>query len=157
MVKFKLSPTSNKICLCNKIHGILDYRHCIDLDNRDLYTGVLSLKYNVADGSKPDNLIIFKDNSAANGGSNIYGTSIKSNCLVSPDGQNASYEVQADFFQFDKSSKINHSSVSSNPKRVCLCDDNGIPMCANLSYIIQHIIKRLLLVRSSICQFGTGW
>ncbi len=99
---------------------------------------VFNLKYNVADGSKPDNLIIFKDNSAANGGSNIYGASIKSDCLVSPNEQNTSYEVQADFFQFDESSKINHSSVSSNPKRVCLCDDNRIPMCANISYIIQY-------------------
>ncbi len=99
---------------------------------------VICLKYNVADGSKLDNLIVFKDNIAANGGNNIYGASIQSDCLVSPDGQNASYEVQADIFQFDDNSKINHSSVSSDPKRVCLCDDNGIPMCANLSYIIQH-------------------
>ncbi len=98
---------------------------------------IFSLKYNVADGCKPDNLIIFNHNSAANGGSNIYGASIKSDCLVSPDGRNASYEVQADIFEFDHNSKINHSPVSSDPKRVCLCDDNETPMCANESYMIQ--------------------
>ncbi|XP_064390898.1 uncharacterized protein LOC135338748 [Halichondria panicea] len=117
------------------VESPMDERLSLYGDSPISFNCTFSLKYNVSDGSKPDNSIVFKDNSAANGGSNIYGTSLKSDCLVSPDGRNHSYEVQADIFEFDHDLKINKliSSVSSDPKRVCLCDDNRIPMCGNLS------------------------
>ena len=41
-------------------------------------------------------------------------------------------------FSFDPGLNENLSPVSSTPKRVCLCDSNGKPQCANISYIFTN-------------------
>ncbi len=100
---------------------------------------MFSLSYNLTDGERPNSSVTFKENSARNGGSDIYGTSLKSDCFVTPnEWQNFSYEVQSDVFKFDSDTDSNFSSVSSDPTRVCFCDDNGRPMCAAYSYIVRH-------------------
>ncbi len=100
---------------------------------------VFSLSYNLTHGKKPNSLVTFKGNSAPNGGSDVYGTSLKSDCFVTPSAwQTFSYEVRSDIFKFDSDTHSNLSSVSSDPTRVCFCDENGIPKCASYFYIVRH-------------------
>ena len=68
----------------------------------------------------------FVNNSAVNGGDDIYGASLQyhrslGNC-------NLTVNVNNDGI----------SSVSSDPTRVCLCDSEGIPQCKNNSYIFRN-------------------
>ena len=75
----------------------------------------------------------FKNNLAKGGvGMNIYGASVKSMaCMMrSLCGKN--------IFRYVPSLNSSLSSVSSNPKRVCLCDSNGKPQCANISSILVN-------------------
>ena len=80
----------------------------------------------------------FVNNSARNGGDHIYGISLKDDCTVTPDGHTESYEIQNELFQFVDKSGQSMSRVASDPKRICLCDENGKPKCANFSYIVQE-------------------
>ena len=83
--------------------------------------------------------VIFKQNAAKSGiGMDIYGASIKSSeCSASPLVMNTlSYCSQKANISFIPSNLNNsYSLVSSNPKRVCLCDSYGHPQCATLSKI----------------------
>ena len=79
-----------------------------------------------------NHLVYFIKNSAQNGGDNIYGTSLVEECFYSSD---YNWLVRSKIFHFDNTSRL--SSVSSDPKRVCLCE-NGEPRCANYSYIVQE-------------------
>ncbi|XP_064390910.1 uncharacterized protein LOC135338761 [Halichondria panicea] len=109
------------------------------VDMKRRHQCVFSLSYNLTDGERPNSSVIFKGNSAKNGGSDVYGTSLKSDCFVTPSAwQNFSYEVQSDIFKFDSNTHSKLSSVSSDPTRVCFCDENGRPKCASYSYIVQH-------------------
>ena len=75
----------------------------------------------------------FTNNSATFGGNDIYGTSLRSNCLVS-NSSSLHYNVISEHFHFDTDSL---SSVSGDPLRVCVCDSNGKPQCADLSSIFM--------------------
>ena len=68
----------------------------------------------------------FSNNSAVNGGDDIYG---------------ASLEFHQSSGKCNLTVKVNNtglSSVSSDPTRVCLCDSKGIPQCRNNSYIFRN-------------------
>ena len=68
----------------------------------------------------------FSNNSAMNGGDDIYG---------------ASLEFHQRSGKCNLTVNINNtglSSVSSDPTRVCLCDSQGIPQCRNNSYIFRN-------------------
>ena len=91
----------------------------------------ISLNYKLESESKPNSSIVFSRNNAINGGNDLYGLSLKSVCLVSQDEAIFSYEVQSEIFTFSNRSLL---SVSSEPKRVCLCENN-IPRCAKYSHI----------------------
>ena len=80
-------------------------------------------------------MISFVNNSAPIGGNDIYGASLKDNCLV--DSNNGGYCTSSHavkFFHFDN----NVSSISSIPTRVCICDKAGQPQCSNISYIFLN-------------------
>lgn len=71
----------------------------------------------------------FYNNSAQNGGDNIYGTSIKNYCKAEKFRLNDSeLNEWHNVFNFTDEPK---SSISSNPMRVCLCNEDGLPQCAN--------------------------
>ena len=91
----------------------------------------IGLNYNLESGFKPNSSIVFSRNNASNRGNDLYGFSLKSGCTVSQDKATHSYEVQKEIFIFSNESRF---SISSEPKRVCLCE-NSIPQCANYSYI----------------------
>ncbi len=69
--------------------------------------------------------VTFSGNKARTGGHDIYGAALQSNCKMTPNRQISSYMVQDKIFQFDTRTL---SSISSSPKRVCLCK-NGVPVC----------------------------
>ena len=76
--------------------------------------------------------VYFHNNSAAFGGEDIYGTSLRSSCQVS---SSSSYRLNASkHFHFDISSQ---SSVSADPQRICICDINGKPQCTDSSNIFM--------------------
>ena len=84
----------------------------------------------------------FQGNSAKSGaGMHVYGASFKSNkCIYSKLFTTRAYcgedmSINISFVPYLKSSL---SPVSSDPKRVCLCDLNGRPQCASLSNIFVN-------------------
>ena len=80
----------------------------------------------------------FVRNTATNGGSHMYGASIRrSECAdTTPLFRSFPY-CGTDSSNINLVPDLDNSSspVSSDPKRVCLCDLSGQPQCANLSYI----------------------
>ena len=71
----------------------------------------------------------FKSNSAAGGGDDIYGGSHKG-C------RNSNYSDHTKIFHFQDKTL---SSVTSDPTRVCLCNEQGTPQCANMEYIYREL------------------
>ena len=85
--------------------------------------------------------LFFTDNTAADGGIDIYGATPNSYCtftFVNPkskgSGTGPVCVVQENVFK----TSYNLSSISSDPKRVCLCDSSSQTMCANLSHIFYN-------------------
>ena len=76
--------------------------------------------------------LVFSNNSAAIGGDNIFGAAITDDCIQT----NESFSIFHMAFEFQTPSL---SSVSSTPKRVCLCDDKGVPQCENIDYIYYNV------------------
>ena len=83
-----------------------------------------------------NHLVYFINNSAQSGGDNIYGGSIFEQCFIST-AYMYNWTARNRIFYFDNTSISSLSSVSSDPLRVCLCE-NGVPKCANYSYIVQE-------------------
>ena len=71
--------------------------------------------------------VLFRENVAKDGvGMHVYGASIKNlGC--------AKHDCREGIVRYIPSLNSSLSPVSSNPKRVCLCDLNGKPQCANIS------------------------
>ena len=85
----------------------------------------------------PEMNLNFKSNFASGGGDEIYGGSLYSRCRLFNSHR-----------KFPNSQRIFHfqdktlSSVTSDPTRVCLCDDQGTPQCANMEYIYRELPPR---------------
>ena len=69
--------------------------------------------------------VTFSGNKARRGGDDIYGAALQSNCKMTPNRRIGSYMVQDKIFRFHNRSLL---SISSNPKRICLCQDKE-PIC----------------------------
>ena len=78
-----------------------------------------------------------------NGGDNIYGGTLYSNCVffVHSYAYLQGRKYIDDLFHF-KNDNRTLSSVTSDPKRVCLCDDQGAPQCADMAYIYKELPPR---------------
>ena len=81
----------------------------------------------------------FVNNSAQKGGDDIYGGSLYSPCTIfdySP--------YQSDYITetFPSYKPTTLSSVTSDPMRVCLCNDQGTPQCASMEYIYRELPPR---------------
>ena len=96
--------------------------------------GIPPCFYRVEDSSflDLDINITLVGNSATNGGNDIYGSALKSNCTVAQNASATSKLVFPDIFHFQSPGL---SRISSKPKRVCLCNEDGDPQCANASFI----------------------
>ena len=75
----------------------------------------------------------FVNNTAINGGTDIYGATPNSLCFVDNDNM-----IAHDIRKYVFKTSSGPSSISSDPKRVCLCDSSSQLMCANLSYIFYQ-------------------
>ena len=90
-------------------------------------------------------VLSFESNTASLGGDHIYGAKLKSDCVSSSycHGNNCrlSYETVGDVFKFalDYTIGTSWSAVSGDPTRLCICDNNGLPQCANVSMIYLEI------------------
>ena len=94
---------------------------------------------NVEDLAALNSTLNFYNNTADIGGEDIYGAPLKHPCYVSEKRNVHSHKVaKANVFRFHSLSEKYFSSISSDPERVCLCDEQGTPRCANMSYIIQQ-------------------
>ncbi len=84
----------------------------------------------------------FRNNTARNGGFDIYGATVDSNCVVNPDNSKKIYysiNIQHLLFKFNyNTTEEILSSTTSSPKRICLCTDSRV-QCANLTSIIYNI------------------
>ena len=93
-----------------------------------------SLTFNVNEHSTSIPVsIVFKNNTALTG-NDIYGAGLQNDCKVTPNGYVDSCKIQTSIFTFLNRTA---SSVSTSPKRVCLCDENG-SQCANIDYIFYN-------------------
>ena len=73
--------------------------------------------------------LYFANNSAMNGGNDIYGATLTEGHCVHKTTCNLTVTVASP----------SNSSNSSDPLRVCICDDGGKPQCTNNSYIINNL------------------
>ena len=88
--------------------------------------------YQVHSNKDSTNLYIgFKGNLAASGGNDIYGGALHGFCR----SLKISESIHFSKFHFESTSL---SSVASDPKRVCLCNNLGVPQCAQKEYIYQN-------------------
>ena len=92
-------------------------------------------------GTRSPASLVFVNNTANQGGHHIYGTSAESYCLASEDQQLASRDIFDQVFTFTPLLNSGLSLISSAPTRICLCDSNGNPQCADLSMIEVKGIK----------------
>ena len=78
----------------------------------------------------------FLNNFALNGGEDIFGTSVHKQCIAQKHTQLilTHFNLQQ-LFKIRNSRNTSLSSVASDPKRVCVCDDFGVPQCASLDFI----------------------
>ena len=83
--------------------------------------------YQVIDSDSDDKTctLRFANNSAEYGGDDVYGASLSSDSCSE--------------FQYCQLEVSKSSSVSSDPTRVCLCDDDGVPQCINNSFIFVNL------------------
>ena len=86
--------------------------------------------------------VYFRSNTAINGGDNLYGGAFHGLCstYLGDDPLQNRHFLNDIFRFFNKQSTL--SSVSSNPTRVCLCDEEGKPQCTNIRYIFATIQPR---------------
>ena len=80
-------------------------------------------------------MLYFNNNTAGYGGEDIYGASAHEQCDMSTT-PNMFENGTSSMFHFN-SNQSSLSSISSDPKRVCLCDETGYPQCENLSYVFS--------------------
>ena len=102
------------------------------------YKCFYQLTFNVNTDYALSTSLNFVNNSAVHGGENIYGSTLKGVCPVTPDQKVMSFEIQSKLFHFDDNTRQTSSSVSSASKRVCLCE-NSQPICDDISYIYREV------------------
>ena len=86
--------------------------------------------------------LVFRDNMATNGGRDMYGSTLNNCCPVAITDGNEEYPLELESFLIMKYILSETPlAISSDPKRVCLCDSSSQPMCANLSHIFYNTTR----------------
>ena len=75
------------------------------------------------------------NNTAEMGGDHIYGASLKSDCISTTNCKFKSFETLKNVFIFEPDFNLSLSASSDTPSRVCMCDEDGYPLCTNQSKI----------------------
>ena len=86
--------------------------------------------------------LVFVNNTAANGGTDLYGATPNSLCLVTVYKLSNIWRtksvISSGIYRYIFMLSSDPSSSSSDPKRVCLCKSLSQLMCTNLSYIFYN-------------------
>ena len=82
--------------------------------------------------------LTFHNNTAGYGGESIYGASLQDDCRVMQVPEIYSYDVRQIFKFTGSNSTTALSPISSDPTRVCVCDDNNQPQCSKTSYMFNQ-------------------
>ena len=138
--------TSSHIYLHNGVSVNFDSNHAYDRGGA-MYMNTLLLNhkrcfYQLKDlyfAQTPNIKLFFVNNSAANGGDDIYGAGLQTNCLVVPLPIIESVVVYKEVFKFDQTNNSQLSVVASDPTRVCLCNETGQPQCIVEAYIFTAV------------------
>ena len=101
--------------------------------------GITSCFYGIYIFEYLNDSIIFKENKAVVSGDHIYGASMKSRCLDYLT-KTPSYQVVKKYFEFSPDVTDTLSGISGKASRVCICQDNLTPQCANPTKIINQEI-----------------
>ena len=80
--------------------------------------------------------LVFGNNSVLNGGNDIFGVAINDVCYVNEAATISSSSVYRDIFTFRNKSI---STISSEPTRVCHCNEYIVPKCAEKSFILSTL------------------
>ena len=80
----------------------------------------------------------FQNNSAVNGGDEVYGTYLYQDCIASTEHVTILNKIQ-NLFKLDNSINTSLSAISSNPLHVCICDSRGQPPYARLDFIYLNV------------------
>ena len=82
----------------------------------------------------------FQNNSAVNGGDEVYGTYLYRDCFTSTEHVTIlNKESLKNLFKLHNSLNTSLSAISSDPLRVCICDSRGQPQCARLEFIYLNV------------------
>ena len=125
------------------VGGAIYVAPCFDHDriakrnNYKFISTVTVCFFQISIGSEWEKLSLrFLNNSALNGGEDIFGTSVHKHCIAQKHTQLilTHFNLQQ-LFKIRNSKNTSLSSVASDPKRVCVCDDFGEPQCSSLDFI----------------------
>ena len=111
--------------------------------NTDIYTGS-SCFYEIH-GVSLEQLnnsrltLVFSNNSATTGGIDIYGATPNSDCFIILNNSSTTQSKVINSHIFNTSSEL--SSISSDPKRVCLCDSSSHLQCAELFKVFDSTTR----------------
>ena len=84
--------------------------------------------------------LTFEKNVAITAGDDIYGGAVYGVCNIFTENIDEKHHI-AGFSIFHKD-ETGLSAVSSDPKRVCLCNDQGTSLCAIIDYIYRELPRR---------------
>ena len=101
--------------------------------------GITSCFYGIYIFGNSNDSIVFKENSAVVSGNHIYGASMKSTCLDYSTNM-PSYQIVKKHFEFNPDVSETLSGISGEPSRVCTCQGNLTPQCANPAKVINQEI-----------------
>ena len=141
-----IDKTNTNIVFVNNVAAITGGGVYVDqLENIDSYSGsgcfyeVEGVTIEELINSTVDITLVFSNNTAINGGMDIYGATPNSRCNIGlgTDNEVVSSALRDIIYQ----TSSNLSSISSDPKRVCLCDSSSQLMCANLSHIFYETTR----------------
>lgn len=126
-----------------------------------VFTSVITILRNVMKQSCNDVNVWFNNNLARNGFHDLYGGYILNSCEYCWSPQLQCYLIHKGYKFHTSNSLIPSSFITCDPTRVCLCDNKGIPQCADMKYIERktppHYPGELFTVSAIVvgCGFGT--
>ena len=115
--------------------GAMYVKHIVDIGNNMCFYQLVNVSKQSIEYYEIE--VNFRNNTATNGGEAIYGAALHDDCYVTAGVHSYSFHREA--FFFDNKTELGLSPVSSEPSRVCLCNEQGIPQCAESSYVRSEL------------------
>lgn len=103
----------------------------------------------------------FSNNWASNGGHDIYGGYLNNRCRFWKHTYAQCYILNKESYKFHTNNTISPTAVTCSPTRVCLCNEQGLPECADMDFIDREISPLFPGEKFTVpavlvgCSFGT--